>query len=178
MIRHEPLPARLDLDPQLLLDPDRGVAQERLVDRLAAERPILLELIPRHEEIAAGGVEAARPRVGGQLVHVDFHAKQLPQRVAILAAVEPPQERVVALIGQSLPSRHHRMGEIVEQFDLAGRLKLLRVGRRHLAGVERIEHLLPPLGHLDRVDRPRERVDAKRRLRIVGPVAVEAVLGE
>ena len=70
------------------------------------------------------------------------------------------------------------MGEIVEEFDLAGRIDRLHVCRRHLVGIQRIEHLLPSLRHFDRVDLPTERIDTERRLRVVGAVAFEAVLGE
>ena len=55
---------------------------------------------------------------------------------------------------------------------LASTWRLVR--GRHLARVQHAEHLLPPIGALDRVDRRRQRVEPETTLGVVGTVALEA----
>jgi len=70
------------------------------------------------------------------------------------------------------------MGKIVEQVRLRSRIELFLILGRHFTGIQHVEHLLPPLGRLDRIDRGGQRVEPKAAIGVVGPVACSAVRRE
>ena len=96
-------------------------------------------------------------------------------RIGVFPTVEPPHGDRSAGVGECLASHDERMGEVIEEVGLGSRIELFLIFRRHLTGVEHIEHLLPSLGRLNGIDRGGQRVDPKATVGIVGPVACSAV---
>ena len=186
---HEPLPRRLlvglqffvcsdergeslfSLDPQAFRSVRRRMLLERRSERVAADRLVLLELAGRHEQVRPDRVEGQGTRVGGQVAHVDFDTEQIVKRAFVLPTVEPPHGDPAPLVGQHLPGRHHRGRQVVEKVGLRCPLRLPFVLRRHIAGVEHVEYLLPSLRGGDGVDYQRQVVDPHARFLGVGSVA-------
>ena len=155
-----------------------GMPRKGLLEGLASERLVLLELVRRHEEVRTRRVESARSRVGGQLRDIDLDPEQLTQGVLVLASVEPPHRDEAVLVGEAFPRVDHGVGQIVEKVGFGGIVRLLFFLGRHLPGVHGVEDLLPLLRRLDVGDRVGKLVDAELSLLFFGTMAGEAMLLE
>ena len=144
-------------------------------DRRAADREILLELVARHEKPRADRVEGAGACVGWQARRVDLDAEQVAERVAILAAVEPTDERDLALVADRLAGGGEGLRKIGEELELGVGLGLRLFGGGHLAGIEDAKHLLPAFGRLDRGDGKWQVVEPDAALLGLFRVALHAV---
>ena len=146
---------------QLLLHARRRLPRKRFLHSLASQQLVLLKLVRRHEKIRPHRVKATRAAVCGQIRHIDVHAEQLPQRVLVFTAVQPPHGDHAILIPQSTPRRDHHVCQIIKKISLRSIRRLLLVLRRHVAGVHLIENLLPLLRRFDVLDLKRKVVHAK-----------------
>ena len=150
---------------ELLLHIGCRMLLERDSECGSADFFVLFELAGGHEQACADGVEGQRVGVGRQVAHIDLHPEQVAERVFVFATVKPPHRDPASLIGEALAGDDHRLGEHVEEVGLGRRLRLGLVGGRHLARVERTEHLLPPLRGCHAVEREREIVNTEIGLR-------------
>ena len=161
---------------QLLRHARRCLPCKRLLQRLATQRLILLDLIRRHEEVRAHGIKRPRATIRRQLRHIDLHAEQFPKRVFVFATIQPPHRDHPLSIAKTPPRRHHHIRQIIEEIRLRGTRRLLFILRRHVARVHRIQHLLPLLRDLDIRDRQRQIIHAELPFLLFRPVAAHAVL--
>ena len=122
-------------------------------DRTLAQFAIGLELVGRHEERVPDGVERGVARIGGQALHVDLDAEQFAESVCVFSTIEPPHGHDAARVGERLAGGHERVGQVVKQIRLGSHFDLLLVVGRHLARIHHVEHLLPSVGGLDRINR-------------------------
>ena len=134
-------------------------AGDRRAGRLPAEGEVLLKLIARHEERGADRVERPAPLVIGQAAHIDINIEPRLERVFVFAAVKPAECGDPALVADRLAGRGQSLRERGEKLRLGCGFGLRLVFRRHLTGVEHVEHLLPPLGGLDGGNRGRQVVE-------------------
>ncbi len=137
------------------------MTREGLRHGIATEFDILFELIARHKKAGARRVEAGGVLVRRQFAHRDRHAQQFPQRVAILSLIQPAH-RNDALCISEIPSGHdHGPRQILQKIRLRIRHWLFLLFRRHLARIQRIEHLLPAFGIAIVGDRERQIIDTE-----------------
>ena len=163
---------------QLLRHARRRLPGKRLLQRLATERLILLDLVCRHEEIRAHGIKRPRATIRRQLRHIDLHAEQLTQRVFVFTPIQPPHRDDPLLIAKTPPRRDHHVRQIIEKIRLRGTRGLFLILWRHVARVHRIQHLLPLLGDLDIRDRQRQVIHTELALLLFRSVTAHAVLVE
>ena len=98
--------------------------------------------------------------------------------MAILAAVEPTDERDLALVTDRLAGGGEGLREIGEKFEFGVGLGLGLFCGGHLAGIEDSKHLLPALGRFDRGDGKGQVVEPDAALLGLFGVALRAVGGE
>ena len=122
---------RLALVAHGLLDGRGGLPLEGFRQSLEPEGLILLELVARHEKVCPRSIEALRGRIGREFAHVDLHAEQFTERVAVFTPVQPPHGDHALLIAQALSGRDHHVRQIVQEIRLRDAFRLLFVVGRH-----------------------------------------------
>ena len=166
------------LEMELPRDAGDGPGVERILERLLGQRLVDLELVAGEEKVGADGIEARPARIRGQRAHLHLHAEERPQRVAVLAAVEPAERDDAALIPQPLAGRHHRVGQVVQEVRLGLRPGLRLPFRRHVARVQGVEDLLPALRGRQIGQREAQLIHPELPLLLLGPVASQAIVLE
>ena len=166
---------RLGFVAHRFLDGRGGLPLKGFRQGLEPEGLILLELVARHEKVRPRRVEALRGRVGREFAHIDLHAEQLAERVAVFAAVQPPHGDGALLIAEAPPGRDHHVRQIVQKVRLRDAFRLLFVVGRHGARIQLVEHLLPALRRFERGDGERQIVHAEAALLLLLVVAFAAV---
>ena len=169
---------RLAFVAHRFLDGRGGLPLKGFRQGLEPECLILLELVARHEKVCPRGVEALRGRVGREFAHIDLHAEQFAERVAVFTPVQPPHGDHTLLIAQALPGRDHHVRQIVQEIRLRHAFRLFFVVGRHGARVQLVEHLLPALRRFERGDGERQIVHAEAALLLLLVVAFAAVFFE
>ena len=166
---------RLGFVAHRFLDGRGGLPLKGFRQGLEPESLILLELVARHEKVRPRRVEALGGRVGRELAHIDLHAEQFAERVAVFAAVQPPHGDGSLLVAKAPPGRDHHVGQIIQEIGLCHAFRLLLVVGRHGARIQLVEHLLPALRRFERGDGERQIVHAEAALLLLLVVAFAAV---
>ena len=160
------------------LDRRRPLAlHQRAIEDAPRRVDVQLHVHRRHRERLAVVVEAARRRVRREARHIEIHARQVADGVAVFVAIQPPQHhRPVA--PHQLRAHELRGHPVHRRRDLRG-VRLLLLFRRHLVAVQHIHHAAPFLlrQHVEEVLR-QPRVHPEIALLLFRPVALHAVVFE
>ena len=110
---------------------------------------VLLDLVAGHEKRRPHGIERARAAVRRQIAHVNLHTEQVADGIAVLPTIEPAHRDLSSVVADDFACGYERVRERVKKLRLASALGLFCIVRRHLAGVQLIENLLPPVSAFD-----------------------------